>query len=1025
MREKLLQHSIIAAVADLSLLSPEAVPSLLHRDPALIDYVQLPMHLWVPDFFLPHLVPNMPCPEPGCVGVTARRRWHSGGPRLIHGIHSAEYLHCWEYSCSAHPSKTFSGWDSGSLNKLSAAARSLFRFVLTKEEGVTLELHRKIVEARVTGSSLHALQRELCRNRYTRMFETITAYYQHCEQHAADRNMVQRATTILHHFSGQGATPSYAPMPPILHNPDAYFDHEPPSIHYMSELYVQHGQRQAPFWTRHAQQLTSDRVCFDATFKVAKRVHSSSARMLWSMMDLNTGCILTQQLLTHERHDDVLPMFSGYAARCRELRAPLPTRVCSDRGLLDAGLIHNSNAFPDAHINIDPWHFHQLFAKTLDKRSLVWRDVTTQFNRAMYVDVVGADGKPDYTHAEPDDIIAKVDALVAHYSNAGSGTPAITKETKKWWSDHRRAVSDRRICSHPSSNPAATPRMSSSPLENYHAQLNKLVRIARCSEDTMHALLLQLMFKWNVDRRRVAGLEFDWRTYELSLVHVAQQACVRVIGKTAAVLLFNGFVLPPALLTEEHFGLLHPHVTLTERLAAADAPLSLSPSLMHSIVRNFVNRQPLISASKLPLLLEATPQLDMSNGPQQQPISLPSFGSTSAVSSSSSSPSLCSFTTPAESVSSVSGKPQVTTRRLSWSELGLLADLIRLDTQMADAVAGCDWNQAAGRWNSFVKQWTADSYLNLEARTALHVVHSDILRAGVMEIERRGDVQVETEMIALQAQHHYIPRAPVPPAALPFSEYENQVLLGMVVTHKKKSKKAISWQRLLLSWESQYYREYKQGQQNRLQPRALTVLKAHYWSSGMQQLQQQRQQSQQPQPLQEHDDVQQPLLPNSQSSPLSASSFPPAESLQPSSTTTAQSQASVSVTLSSAVSCMRNFFSGALQPPSSSSSSMSTSSPTASSPSAPSSSPCPTDRVPTSASATHKWHWSEPATKLFNQLCGQHNFKWSYEEFNSAWPKHLHGSVDKTRFYNKDRHEKRKREGGAAATQTKKQRNGQ
>jgi hypothetical protein len=174
-------------IADPSILLPPASPALWYDKPELIHYVQLPLYLWVPEFFLPQFVKFMPCPEKGCEGRTSRQRWHSGGPLLVHGMQSAVYLHCWEYECQMHPKKTFSGWDKDSLAKLPPAASSLFQFVLSKQEGITMELHNRIVEARVAGSSLHALRRELVRNRYNRMYETIAAYYRHCEMHQQSR----------------------------------------------------------------------------------------------------------------------------------------------------------------------------------------------------------------------------------------------------------------------------------------------------------------------------------------------------------------------------------------------------------------------------------------------------------------------------------------------------------------------------------------------------------------------------------------------------------------------------------------------------------------------------------------------------------------------------------------------------------------------------------------------------------------------------------------------------------------------
>jgi hypothetical protein len=132
------------------LLPPAVLVLLVKGKRQLIDYVQPTMHLWVPDYICPDLVPRVPCPVEGCDQVRYRRRWHCGGPRLIHGVDHAGYLHCWEYECPSADlrGKTFCGWLHGSLAKLKPLVRSLFGFALTAEEGVTLELHSRIVDAR-------------------------------------------------------------------------------------------------------------------------------------------------------------------------------------------------------------------------------------------------------------------------------------------------------------------------------------------------------------------------------------------------------------------------------------------------------------------------------------------------------------------------------------------------------------------------------------------------------------------------------------------------------------------------------------------------------------------------------------------------------------------------------------------------------------------------------------------------------------------------------------------------------------
>ena len=126
--------------------------------------------------------------------------------------------------------------------------------------------------------------------------------------------------------------------------------------------------------------------------------------------------------------------------------------------------------------------------------------------------------------------------------------------------------------------------MASSPLENYHRQLNRLSRLIHGSENSMHAFLMLLMFRWNVDRRRKLKLERDWRTYDLALVNDAYQASVRAINRAETAKLWGGeFALPQQLATTEHFGIFHPHVTLSQRMAAAEGHMPFSLALLKCI----------------------------------------------------------------------------------------------------------------------------------------------------------------------------------------------------------------------------------------------------------------------------------------------------------------------------------------------------------------------------------------------------------------------------------------------------------
>ena len=794
-------------LVDPHVLLPPSMPSLWSAEPKLLHYTQLALHLWIPDFFLPHLVDFMPCPEPGCSSITTRQRWHSGGPRLLHGVHSAVYLHCWEYTCNAHHGKSFSGWDERSVCKLPPAARATFSYVLTREEGVTTELHSRIVAARVSGSSLNALRRELVSNRYTRMHETIAAYYEHCESYSKQ----QRGSLLSYlggGFSGHGARTAFPHLPPVLSNPAGYYDHEPPSVHFMSELCQRASESTSELCRSYTQQLTADRVCIDATFKVAKRISASPSRMLWSMMDISTGCLLHQQMLTHERHDDVLPMFQSYAARCRELGQPLPSRVCSDRGLMDANVINHELAFPDAHINVDIWHFHALFTKTLNKTSEVWKEVSKKFGNALYADSRDADGRAIHTHAEPDAIISAVDDLVAHFSNCGSrATACVTQATKKWWEAQREPIVVRRICSHPASDISSTVRVSSSPLENYHKQLNKLLRIARCNESSMHSFLLQFMLRWNIDRRRAAGLEFDWRIYDLQLLDRSFQACVRVIGRREAAALWHdrGFELPPRLTTQEEFGLVHSHVTLQQRMAAADAQYPYSQQLVNAILKSYVSAHPLpIPPPPVEALLRA---------------------SAAAPSLSSSSSSTVTAGMPSQLAPA---------RHMSDMALSLFASLMKFDQLMEKAVSEKDWSSVAARWNSFVHQCAHEPVFEPAVRASLRPTYDDVVRHAVVSINRREQLQLEQDIIALQAAKPLIPLKSIPPSSQAFSSYEDETLQTLAGKHNKRwkgGKVVVNWKEVTSVWMRRYISQYEAGKQPRLLPRAADALKSHYFSA--------------------------------------------------------------------------------------------------------------------------------------------------------------------------------------------------
>jgi hypothetical protein len=472
--------------------------------PNLIDYVQLPLHLWIPDYFYPRLVPSMPCPHAGCTAATRRVRWKSGGPRLIHDVTSSLYLHCWEYSCQAEQHGSFNGFDARSLAKLPQQVQHSFRYHLTAEEGVTEELLREIADARMSGSSLQQLQTKLTAARHDRMYQWLTAYYHACNSHKLWSNAF---------INSKGEVVSYAPFPPLLTTGDAYCDHLPPSLSTLRMIYDRYCADNSTTWIQHTRQHTARRVSIDATFKVAKKVDSrdSPFKMLWTMVDIDTGVLCAQQMLTHERSDDILPMLQGYVARCAELQLPLPERVSSDRGRQDAALINHATAFPNAHINVDNWHFQQLFLKTLNKKSPVFKDCHGAFCRAMYKQRVLPDGSSGKTHADPDDIIREVAVILNTYSAGGEHGGAVTTATKVWWKQQVQEILDKRVLSNPlGMSDADNATVSSSRQESYHSQLNRKTRMVTTSAPHMHAILMQFMYRWNTVQRRKYDLEKDW-----------------------------------------------------------------------------------------------------------------------------------------------------------------------------------------------------------------------------------------------------------------------------------------------------------------------------------------------------------------------------------------------------------------------------------------------------------------------------------------------------------------------------------
>ena len=811
-------------VGDPALLLPEATPSLWHDKPSLIDYVQLPFYLWIPDWFLPHLVHHVPCPQYSeekdsdgkfiaCDGVTARRRWRSGGPRVIHDTHCSMYMHCWDYVCKKHPNNPFPGWDSRSISRMHPTARAAFKFVLSGHEGVTSELHTLIINSRMNGSSFQSLYEQLLQNRYNRLYRTIAAYYRHQEDYRATRYR-SPFRSWMPGFGTAEEDSDILPMLPILHNRDGYFDHLPLSKQTISTMYRDYCHDYIPSWSLYTQQLTADLVSLDATFKIAFKLQNSSLTRLWTLIDIQTGCILHLQMLTHETHNDILPMLISYRARCEALKRPLPARVCSDRGVMDAAVLQDPRAFPDAHINVDNWHFVQLFAKTLNKKNPLFKEAKQAFSNALYQSLPNEDRQQVRTHAEPTAIIKAVTQIIDDYSHSGSQDAVITNDTHMWWNKQTGPIINKRICSNPRASSTAMPTVSSSFQENYHRQLNRRIKVVKMGEDTMHGFLLHHMYRWNIARRRKAQKEHDWHTYDLDLVHEAFDAVVRVRGRSSTGW-EHDYTPPIPIKVVEHFGILHDHVTLTDKMNKASDTFPFLNTLIELIVSRHAATIPLHNVlpkaqSTIDHFITKTPRL----------ISAPGDVNPSA-----------SLSLDAEDVPSASSATRgilPPCQRLTFTELSLLHSLIQQDTMIEKFITNDQWELAASRWNSFLKQ-ANESYADFKG---LHLATGEIIEKAVKSLENREEVDIERKMVQEQRKHPEIDYKVVSAAEAKFTEYEKHSLIQLVSRntnqHSVSGKPRINWNQVNLRWQMQYTAEISVDQKNHLHPRLKDVLKTQY-----------------------------------------------------------------------------------------------------------------------------------------------------------------------------------------------------
>jgi hypothetical protein len=759
-------------IVDPAWLLPPNMPSLFESRPTLIHYVQLPTYLWIPEFFFPHLVPAVPCPSDKCPGFGTRQRWNSGGPRVVHDVGHAVYLHYWEYKCKVC-AKTFKGIDDGVLRKLPMPVQAQFPFHLTAEEGVTLPLLHRITSARMMGSSLNALRQELMEARHWRMHRTIVSYYSDCYNH-------QKPSIGISSW-GKGATEQYDRLAPQLHTEHGYHDHPAPSVALMQEVYLKWAAGHEETWTRDTMQRASENLSIDAQHRLPKKVTGGAFTRLWSAVDPSTGCIHHQQLLTNETNADVLPMMEEYANRCRSLGVPLPRRVCSDRGLMDEGLINHPRAFPDAHINVDNWHWQQRLAKTLNIRSPLYRIVYRMLRHAMYQDIKDEYGLPTgrQTMASPAHIISEVRSILNQFSGEGTGAtgPAVTTESMSWFEKQVDDIQSRRILSNPIDNEGGPLKIASSAQENYHRQLNRVTRFQRCSAQFVHLFLQHFNFRWNASRLRdpTTNEQHDWITFDIRLVHEGHSMAKLVHGEDVANSMYYNrpWLLPPRPAVSEHFGTQHQHVTLATKLPSAN--LNISEAQIDTILGAFN--------------FTIAPLAQLHDG----------SGSTAA--------SVVGTNT------NLTEPGLMPSARMSHHDLTMLRTLLTHDQVFRSCVDDQRWEEAVKYWNSFIGKALRSHRSKLRiagaVRNNLHLVTDESLRNGHQVVLKADAAVAETQVVAFTS----ISKTPIPLstytiAQTPFSTYEKQMLDDMVPRYRKFGASRINWVQLQGAWKTQYMTEY-------------------------------------------------------------------------------------------------------------------------------------------------------------------------------------------------------------------------
>lgn len=771
---------------DLSIIRPtdfEMLPSY-PSIPDIRDYVQLMLHIWAPEWFYPHLVSWMPCPgtmidQKGnhipCTCSTSRRRWRQNGPRVVHGVHSASYLLTCDYTCSMHGD--FRGTNPITIQRLNPIVRRKFKYVFVDRSIVTNELHDMIADCRLNGMSFTALHKQLTRNRYNLLYQSIGSYHEHCHEHIQQVSARNKLTGV------KDVKIEFDVFAPILTNEFGYHDHDAPSVEVISKFYTSGCNKKSDFWTIHGQQNTSVEVVMDANVKIGTKLHLSDFIKLLSLMDNRTGVILHQQMIKHESHKDIAPIISQYVSRSVELGKPLPTRVCTDRPLMDSVLLNSPGAFHHAHLTTDLFHFLRLLYKTLDSSHSSYKKVKRFLSRAMYVKGKVVNGKRKRHHANPQTIVKNVAAVFKKYP---IGTSCITNSTVSWWNDQLPAIEKYRVISNPANTkPEEFSTISTGRLEGMHSHLLRYTRYIKFTEETLNPFLMQFMFRWNIDRKCDAELAHDWRTYDLELVMLCYEGARLLHGQDTADDVWHGGLSFKKLVTREHFCLSKP----TPVSPPIDQLLSLpfSNELVKSVWAHHSLNTNIISTNSI------------------------TFSPLPPATASSSEFLSC--------LAPVNVDDDVTI--LSAGELNVLLSLSSVDRICRKALKLRDWNTSVYRWNQLV-----ESTVDVDDRIPLHLLTSESIESSWQVVLDWQKQTRKPEISSLQPTDYHL----VGIKDAKFNKTEVKTLNSLVNQFKSSSSSQIDidWSIIASRWSLIWLDTKDNISVEHILPRPQAVLKSKY-----------------------------------------------------------------------------------------------------------------------------------------------------------------------------------------------------